>query len=103
MAQPSPALATPDGQASFGIGSPSGVEVLGQVFNHALARVAVGPQECMIIADTVQTLADRLLRETLPTVTGRENLDSPFFALDLSLYFAPRATFGVNLSCRDRH
>jgi hypothetical protein len=103
MAQPSPAPPAPNGQAGFRVGRPSGVEVLGQEFDHALARVAVGPQEGVIIANAVEALADCLLREAVPFVARCKTLDGPFLAFDLSLYFAPRTAFGVNLFCCDYH
>ena len=66
------------------------VEILLQVADHAIARVAIRPQECMVVAYAVQRLAHRLLREPrLPAVPGGERLDRAFFGTDVALDLPP--------------
>lgn len=66
------------------------VEVLLQVADHAIARVTICPQECVIVSYAVQCLAHHLLRQfRFPAVLCRERLDCAFFCSDLPLDLPP--------------
>jgi hypothetical protein len=82
------------------------VEILLQVGDHAVTRVAVRAQERVVVPDAVQRLTDALPREPrLPAVLGGERLYRAFFGLDVALDLPPAPLIGDDLlrgSCDER-
>jgi len=79
---------TPDSEAVRALFVPylRWMEILLQVTDHAIARVAICSQERVIVAYTVQCLAHHLLRESRsPAVLGRKRLDRALFCSDVAL------------------
>lgn len=102
MAQPRAALATPDRQTTLAALRVRRVEVLLKVQDHPIARVAVRPQERVVVAYTVEALADLLLAEVLALILRSQRLYRTLLRLDLLLDVASRAALGVDLLRRDR-
>jgi hypothetical protein len=82
------------------------VEILLQVGDHAVTRVAVRAQERVVVPDAVQRLTDALPREPrLPAVLGGERLYRAFLGLDVALDLPPAPLIGDDLlrgSCDER-
>ena len=61
VTEPCTTLAAPNRQTVFRFFRLRGVKVRFEVMNHAVARIAVRPQECMVVANAVETLTDLFL------------------------------------------
>lgn len=68
-----------------------------QVLNHPLTGVTVRAQECMVVPDTVQALADFVLGKLSSTlVPCSYGLDGTFLSFDVFLNITPCPPFGVD-------
>lgn len=103
MAESCSALATPNRQAMLRFLCLRGVKVRLEIMDHAIARIAICPQECMVVSNAVQTLADLLLVETLALIARSKRLDRTLFALDILLNVASGSTVSVDFLCRNRY
>ena len=95
-------LANLDREAALRVLRVGRVEVLLEIRDHAVARVAIRAEECVVVPDAVYALPDLLLREAGTRVLGGQRLDRPLLALDVPLNFASRAVFRVYLLGGDR-
>ena len=94
------AASAPDGEAVCRLLVPHlrRVEMLLQVGDHAVARVAVRSQECVVVPDAVQRLTDALPWEPrFPAVFGGERLDRALLGLDVALNLPPAPLIGNDL------
>jgi hypothetical protein len=90
----------PDSEAVRGLLVPHlrRVEILLQIGDHAVARVAVRAQERVVVPDAVQRLTHALPWEPrFPAVLGRERLNSAFLRLDVALDLTPASLTGYDL------
>jgi hypothetical protein len=96
------AAAAPDGETVRGllVSHMRRVEILLQVGDHAVARVAVRAQERVVVPDAVQRLTHALSWEPrFPAVLSGERLNSAFLRLDVALDLTPASFIGDDLLC----
>jgi len=63
VTEPSAVPSAPDSKAVLGVLGLGRIEIMFEVLNHAVARIPVDPQECVIVPDTIETLPQLFLRE----------------------------------------
>lgn len=95
MRQPRAILSTSYCETLLAIFRTGWMEVLVQIRDHAFARIAVGPEECMIVTDGIQALTDVFLWKSFSLKALRKSFDGPFFAFDILLNVSPWSTLRV--------